>query len=78
MAERLSLPALAEPPKGKRLKDKVVMLTGVGEEVAQRARALLASAHDLVDVAASQQQPMHGGLHRGLGSSRECSGIETR
>ena len=42
MAERLSLPALAEPPKGKRLKDKVVMLTGAAQGIGEAIVAAFA------------------------------------
>lgn len=45
---------------------QVVMLTDVGKEVAGRARALLASTQDLMDVASSQQLPMHGQLRLGI------------
>ena len=45
---------------------QVVMLTPIGHEVAERARALLAAAQDLVDVTVGMQQPMTGQLRLGI------------
>ncbi len=36
MAEPLSLPPVPEPPKGERLKGKVVLLTGAAQGLAKR------------------------------------------
>ena len=45
---------------------QVVKLTPTGVEVAERARALLAAAQDLVDVTAGMQTPMCGQLRLGI------------
>ena len=45
---------------------QVVMLTPIGQEVAGRARALLAATQDLVDLSSSMQQPMSGQLRLGI------------
>jgi LysR family hydrogen peroxide-inducible transcriptional activator len=42
------------------------MLTPIGQEVAERARTLLAATQDLVDLASSRQQPMSGQLRLGI------------
>ena len=43
-----------------------VMLTPIGEEVAQRARYILSAADDIVQVARSARDPMAGDLRLGL------------
>ena len=45
---------------------QVVMLTPIGQEVAARARGLLAATQDLVDLSNSMQQPMSGQLRLGI------------
>ena len=45
---------------------QVVMLTPIGHEIADRARALLAATQDMVDRAASMQAPMHAELRLGI------------
>lgn len=45
---------------------QVVMLTPVGREVADRARALLAATQDMVDRVTSMQEPMHLQLRLGI------------
>ena len=67
MAEALSLPPVPEPPKGERLKDKVVLLTGaaqgIGEAIvaafaAQQARLVISDiqAGKVEQVAASWRE----------------------
>ncbi len=43
-----------------------VALTGIGAEIAERARAILKDAEDLVDVALSAQDPLSGPLRLGV------------
>src|SRR5215469_382176 len=43
-----------------------VMLTPLGEEVAERARRMLSDAEDLVDVARSAREPLSGPLRLGI------------
>ncbi|HYD70533.1 hydrogen peroxide-inducible genes activator [Azospirillum sp.] len=43
-----------------------VMPTPLGREIAERARALLKGAEDLVDIARSAEDPMSGPLHLGV------------
>ncbi|MHC8365901.1 SDR family oxidoreductase [Pseudomonas sp. ZT5P21] len=42
MAERLSLPPLPEPPKGKRLNDKIVLVTGAAQGIGEAIVAAFA------------------------------------
>ena len=43
MAESLSLPPVAEPPKGERLKNKVVLLTGAAQGIGEAIVATFAA-----------------------------------
>ena len=45
---------------------QTVLMTDVGQEVARRARAILAAARDLADVASNSVQPMSGLLRLGV------------
>jgi len=45
---------------------QVVMLTPIGHEVAERARALLAATQDMVERVGSLQAPMHAELRLGI------------
>lgn len=45
---------------------QTVLMTPIGLEVTQRARSILAAAHDMTDLAARAQEPMCGQLRLGI------------
>lgn len=45
---------------------QVVLMTRIGREIAERARAILAATHDLADLAAGSVEPMTGRLRVGV------------
>lgn len=49
MAEPLSLPPVPEPPKGERLKNKVVLLTGAAQGIGEAIVAAFASQQARLD-----------------------------